>query len=171
MVPTETLAEFLPSDGFGVSMGGEVGLPPGLGCSPQLAGTIQNLLPVVALGGTQLPFHCAQPVFCIHGVSRMGEGRRMPSHELTTLIPWHLGHLHLQLGLGLLLSLLHGCQSLPNGLHCLSLHQEHLLHCHRGWWGRLPLLFLLLVLLLLLSTPVASAPVVGHLWKTFIHQH
>jgi hypothetical protein len=51
MVPTEILSEFLPSDGFGVSMGGEVGLPPGLGCSPQLAGTIQNLLPVVTLGG------------------------------------------------------------------------------------------------------------------------
>ena len=69
-------------------------------------------------------------------------------HELATLIPWHLGHLHLHLGLRLLLSLLHGRQSLPNSLHCLSLHQEHLLHCHRGWRGRLPLIFLLLVMLL-----------------------
>ena len=89
---------------------------------------LQNLLPVVTLGSAQFPFHCTQPVFCIHGVSRMGEGWRVPSHELTTLISWHLGHLHLQLGLGLLLSLLHGCQSLSNGLHCLGLHQEHLLH-------------------------------------------
>ena len=128
MVETEVVPEFLLGDGFRVSMGGEVGLPPGLGCSPQLAGTIQNLLSIVALGGAQFPLHCAQPVFCIHGVSRMGEGRRVPSHELATLIPWHLGHLHLQLGLGLLLSLLHGCQSLPNGLHCLSLHQEHLFY-------------------------------------------
>jgi hypothetical protein len=72
------------------------------------------------------------------------------------------------------LSLLHGCQSLPNSLHCLSLHQEHLLHCHRGWWGRLPpvlLGFLLLGTLLLLNTPVTSASVVRHLWKTFTHQH
>jgi hypothetical protein len=99
------------------------------------------------------------------------EGRRVPSHELATLIPWHLGHLHLQLGLGLLLSLLHGCQSLPNSLHCLSLHQEHLLHCHRGWRGRLPLMFLLLGTLLLLNTLVTSAFVVRHLWKTFTHQH
>jgi hypothetical protein len=34
MVPAETLYEFLPCDGFGVGMGGEVGLPLGLGCSP-----------------------------------------------------------------------------------------------------------------------------------------
>jgi hypothetical protein len=73
--------------------------------------------------------------------------------------------------LGLLLSLLHGCQSLPNSLHCLSLHQEHLLHCHRGWRGRLPLMFLLLGTLLLLNTLVTSAFVVRHLWKTFTHQH
>jgi hypothetical protein len=72
------------------------------------------------------------------------------------------------------LSLLHGCQSLPNSLHCLSLHQEHLLHCHQGWRGRLPpvlLGFLLLDTLLLLNTPVTSASVVRHLWKTFAHQH
>jgi hypothetical protein len=34
MVPAETLAELFPGDGFGVSMGSEVGLPPGLGYSP-----------------------------------------------------------------------------------------------------------------------------------------
>jgi hypothetical protein len=43
------------------------------------------------------------------------------------------------------------------------LHQEHLLHCHRGWRGRLPLMSLLLGTLLLLNTPVTSASVVRHL--------
>jgi hypothetical protein len=34
MVPVEVVSELLPGDGFNVSMGGEVVLPPGLGCSP-----------------------------------------------------------------------------------------------------------------------------------------
>jgi hypothetical protein len=40
MVATEVVSEFFPSDGFRVGMGGEVRLPPRLGCSPQLSGTI-----------------------------------------------------------------------------------------------------------------------------------
>jgi hypothetical protein len=34
MVPVEVVSELLPGDGFNVSMGGKVVLPPGLGCSP-----------------------------------------------------------------------------------------------------------------------------------------
>jgi hypothetical protein len=34
MVATEVVPELLPSDGFRVGMGGEVGLPPRLCCSP-----------------------------------------------------------------------------------------------------------------------------------------
>jgi hypothetical protein len=57
MVATEVIPELLPSDGFRVSMGGEVRLPLRLGCSPQLSGTIQHLLAVVALGSVQLTLH------------------------------------------------------------------------------------------------------------------
>jgi hypothetical protein len=57
MVATEVVPEFFPSDGFRVGMGGKVRLPPRLGCSPQLSGTIQHLLTIVALGSVQLMFH------------------------------------------------------------------------------------------------------------------
>jgi hypothetical protein len=50
MVATEVVSEFFPSDGFRVGMGGEVRLPSRLCCSPQLSGTIQHLLMIVALG-------------------------------------------------------------------------------------------------------------------------
>jgi hypothetical protein len=60
MVATEIVPEFLPGDGFRVSMGGEVRLPPRLCCSPQLQGTIQHLLTILALGGVQLTFHGTQ---------------------------------------------------------------------------------------------------------------
>jgi hypothetical protein len=42
MVLVEIVSEFLPGDGVGVDMGGEVRLPPRLGCSSQQTGTIQN---------------------------------------------------------------------------------------------------------------------------------
>jgi hypothetical protein len=58
------------------------------------------------------------------------------SHELCTLVSWHLWHLHLRLRLRLSFSLLHGYQSLPDCLHNLGIHEEHLLHLHWGWWWR-----------------------------------
>jgi hypothetical protein len=73
MVATEVIPELLPSDGFRVGMGGEVGLPPRLCCSPQMSGTIQHLLTIVALGSVQLMFHGAQPIFSVHGISRVGK--------------------------------------------------------------------------------------------------
>ena len=84
---------------------------------------IQNLLSIIALGGVQLPLHCTQPVFGIHGVCRVGKHRGMTSHELRMFVSWHLRHLHLWLRL-LLLHLLHGYQGLTNRLDCLSLHQK-----------------------------------------------
>jgi hypothetical protein len=57
MVATEVVPEFFPCDGFRVGMGGKVRLPPRLGCSPQLSGTVQLLLVIVALGSVQLTFH------------------------------------------------------------------------------------------------------------------
>jgi hypothetical protein len=54
-------------------MGGEVRLP--LGLSPYHTGTIQNLVTIVALGGVHLPLHCAQLIFGIHRVCRMGKDR------------------------------------------------------------------------------------------------
>jgi hypothetical protein len=39
MVATEVIPEILPSNGFRVGMGAEVGLPPRPCCSPQLSGT------------------------------------------------------------------------------------------------------------------------------------
>jgi hypothetical protein len=57
MVATEVVPEFFPSDGFRVSMGGEVRLPPRLGSSHQLSGTVQHLLTIIALGSVQLTFH------------------------------------------------------------------------------------------------------------------
>jgi hypothetical protein len=63
MVATEVVPELLPSNGFRVGMGGEVGLPPRLCCSPQLSGTIKHILPVVALGSVQLTLHGTQPIF------------------------------------------------------------------------------------------------------------
>jgi hypothetical protein len=49
MVATEVVPEFFPGDGFRVGMGGEVRLPPRLCCSPQLSGTVQHLLTIIAL--------------------------------------------------------------------------------------------------------------------------
>jgi hypothetical protein len=127
MVLTKTTSKLFSGDGVRVGMGGEIRLPPGLSCSSQQTGTIQNFLPVVTLSGMQLPLHCAQPVFSIHGVRRMSKRRGMTSHELSTLVPGHLRHLRLGWWL-----LLNGGQSLTDGLNCLSLHHEHLLDRHRG---------------------------------------
>jgi hypothetical protein len=117
MVLTEAISEFFLGDGVGVGMGGEIRLPPGLGCSSQQMGTIQNFLPVITLSGMQLPLHSAQPVFSIHGVRRMSEHWGMTSHEFGTLVPGHL-----RLRWWLLLLLLNGGQSLTDGLNRLSLH-------------------------------------------------
>jgi hypothetical protein len=57
MVAMEVVPEFFPSDSFRVGMGGEVRLPPRLGCSPQLSGTVQHLLTIVKLGSVQLTLH------------------------------------------------------------------------------------------------------------------
>jgi hypothetical protein len=48
MVLTEAISEFFLGDGVGIGMGGEIRLPPRLGCSSQQTGTIKNFLPVVA---------------------------------------------------------------------------------------------------------------------------
>jgi hypothetical protein len=80
MILTKIISEFLPSDSVGVGVGGEVGLPPKLGYSSQQTGTIQNFLPVVTLSGVQLPLYGTQPIFNIHGVSRVSEHWGMTSH-------------------------------------------------------------------------------------------
>jgi hypothetical protein len=158
MILTKIISEFLPGDGVGVGVGGEVGFPPRLGCSPKQMRTIQHFLSVVKLSGVQLPLHGTQPIFSIHGVSRVSEHRRMTSHEFSTLVSRHLSHLRMRWGLMLLL---HSGQSLTNSLDCLSLHQEHLLYCHRGWgWQLLLGCLILRCWLLLLSTPSSSTPVV-----------
>src|SRR5688572_17891518 len=151
MVLTKATSELFPCDGVGVGMGGEIRLPPRLGCSSQQTGTIHNFLPVITLSGMQLSLHSAQPVFSIHGVRRMSKRWGMTSHEFSTLVP---GHLRLRWWL-LLLLLLNSGQSLTNGLNCLSLHQKHLLDGHRGQGQQLLLLGYLILLscLLLLSTP------------------
>jgi hypothetical protein len=73
MVATKVIPKFFPSDGFRVGMGGEVRLPPRLGYSPQLSRTVQHLLTIVALGSVQLTLHGTQPIFGVHGISRMGK--------------------------------------------------------------------------------------------------
>jgi hypothetical protein len=152
MTLTKIISEFLSSDGVGVGVGGEVRL----GCSPQQTGTIQHFLSVVTLSDVQLPLHGTQSIFSIHGVSRVSEHWGMTSHEFSTLVSRHL-----RLRWGLMLLLLHSCQSLTDGLDCLSLHQEHLLYRHRGWrWQLLLRCLILRCCLLLLSTPSSSAPVV-----------
>jgi hypothetical protein len=120
MVLTEIVSEFLLGDNVGVGMDGEKGLPPRLSCSSQQTGSIQNLFPVIALSGVQLPLHSAQPIFSIHGVRRVSERWGMTSHEFSTLVPRHLRHLRLRWWL--LLLLLNDGQSLTDGLNCLSLH-------------------------------------------------
>jgi hypothetical protein len=112
MVATEVVPEFFPSDGFRVGMGGEVRLPPRLGCSPQLSGTVQHLLTIVTLGSVQFMLHSTQPIFGVHGISRVGKDSGMASHEFCPLISGHLRHLNLHLRLRrwwLLLHLLHCC--------------------------------------------------------------
>jgi hypothetical protein len=157
MVLTEATSEFFPGDGVGVGIGGEVRLPPRLGCSSQQTGTIQNFLPVITLSGMQLPLHSAQLVLSIHGVKRVSERWGMTSHEFSTLVSRHLRHLRLRWWL----LLLNGGQGLTDGLNCLSLHHEHLLDGHRGRGWQLLLLGCLILrcCLLLLSTPSSSAPV------------
>jgi hypothetical protein len=159
MVLMEDNSEFFPGNGVRVGVGGKVKLPPRLGCSSQQTGTIQNFLLVITLSGVQLPLHNTQPIFSIHGVRRMSKRWGMTSHEFSTLVPGHLGHLRLRWWL--LLLLLNGGQSLTDGLNCLSLHQEHLLDRHRGREWQLLLLGCLILwcCLLLLSTPSSSAPV------------
>jgi hypothetical protein len=127
MTSMKVISEFFPSNGFGVGVGGEIGLPPRLSCSPQQTETIHNFFPVIALSGVQLTLHGTQPFFGIDGVSRVSKHKGMTSHELRTLISRHLRHLHLRQRLRLLLNLLHSCQGLPNCLNCLGLHEEHLL--------------------------------------------
>jgi hypothetical protein len=80
MVAIEVVPEFFPSDDFRVGMGGEVRLPPRLCCSPQLSGTIQHFLRIVALGSVQLMFHGTQPIFGVHGISRVGKDWGMAPH-------------------------------------------------------------------------------------------
>jgi hypothetical protein len=96
MVLTEVISEFFSGDSVRVGMGGEIGLPPRLGCSSQQTGTIKNFLPVVALSGVQLPLHSAQPIFSIHGVKRVSEHWGMTSDEFSTLVSGHLRHLRLR---------------------------------------------------------------------------
>jgi hypothetical protein len=103
MILTEIVSEFLSSDSVGVGVGGEVGLPPRLSCSPQQTETIQNFLSVVALSDVTLPLHGTQPIFSIHGVSRVSEHWGMTSHEFSMLVSGHLRHLGLWWGLMLLL--------------------------------------------------------------------
>jgi hypothetical protein len=112
MVATKVVPELLPNNGFRVGMGGEVRLPPRLGCSPQLSGTIQHLLTIVALSSMQLTLHGTQPIFHVHGISRVGKDRGMAPHELCPLVSGHLRHLNLHWRLRwgwLLLHLLHRC--------------------------------------------------------------
>jgi hypothetical protein len=66
-------------------MGGEVRLPPRLCYSPQLLGTIQHLLTIVALGSVQLTFHGTQPIFSVHGINGMGKDRGWPLMNSTRL--------------------------------------------------------------------------------------
>jgi hypothetical protein len=75
MTSTEVIFELFPSNGFGVGVGGELGLPPGLSCSPQQKGTIQNLFSIIALSGVQLLLHGTKLILDIHGVSRVSEHR------------------------------------------------------------------------------------------------
>jgi hypothetical protein len=112
MVATEIIPKLLPSDGFRVGMGGEVRLPQRLCCSPQLSRSIEHLLAVVALGSVQLTLHGMQPIFGVHGISRVGKDWGMAPHELCPLVSGHLWHLDLHWRLRrwwLLLHLQHGC--------------------------------------------------------------
>jgi hypothetical protein len=99
MVAVEVVPEFLLGDGLRVGMGGEVRLQSRLYCSPQLSGTIQHLLTIVALGSVQLTFHGTQPIFGVHGFSRMGKDWGMAPHEFCPLVSGHLWHLDLHLRL------------------------------------------------------------------------
>jgi hypothetical protein len=67
MVLEEIISEFLSGNSVGVDMGGEIGLPPRLGCSSQQTGTIQNFLLIITLSGVQISLHSTQPIFSIHG--------------------------------------------------------------------------------------------------------
>jgi hypothetical protein len=168
MVATEVAPEFLLGDGFRVGMSGEVRLPPRLCCYPQLSETIQHLLMLVTLSSVQLTFHGTQPIFGVHGISRMGKDRGMAPHEFCPLVSRHLRHLNLHLRLRwgwLLLHLLHCCKGLTNCLDCLSLPHEHLLNCHQGWRWQLLVLGCIFLgcMLFRLSTPCTSAPVLRHL--------
>jgi hypothetical protein len=60
-------------------------------CSPQLSGTIQHLLTIVALGSVQLTLHDTQPIFRVHGISKVGKNRGMAPHELYLLVSGHCG--------------------------------------------------------------------------------
>jgi hypothetical protein len=73
MILTKVISEFFLGDGVGVGMGGEIGLSPGLSCSSQQTGTIQNFLPIITLSDVQFPLHGAQPILNIHGVRRVSK--------------------------------------------------------------------------------------------------
>jgi hypothetical protein len=47
----------------------------------------------------QLTLHSTQPIFSVHGISRMSKDRGMAPHEFCSLVSGHLRHLNLHLRL------------------------------------------------------------------------
>jgi hypothetical protein len=53
------------------------------------------LLMIVALSSVQLTLHDTQPIFGVHGISRVGKDRGMAPNEFCPLVSGHLRHLDL----------------------------------------------------------------------------
>jgi hypothetical protein len=97
MVLTEIVSKFLPGDGVGVGMGGEVGLPPRLSCYTELSPCRRT-----ERCATPTPWYATNLQHPWGQKSEQTLG--MTSHEFSTLVSGRLRHLRLRWGLMLLLN-------------------------------------------------------------------
>jgi hypothetical protein len=153
MIVSELNRKFRPCDSINNIVGGSVRIPPISSRTSQMARSIEELLPVKALGSNQHLLHRLQPIIRVQRVWRAGERRWLMAHELLVLAPgWNwwwrwwkwcllllrpplLAHL-LSLLVHLLAFLSHLRMHICHGVSHL-LHYSHL-GCNygisSGWW-------------------------------------
>jgi hypothetical protein len=149
MVVSELSRKFHPCDSISSIMGSSVRIPPISSRTSQTTRSIENLLPVGALGNNQHLLHRLQPIISVQRIWRAGERRWLVAHELSMLVPgwnwwwwwqWCLLLLRPSLlvhFLPLLVFLLHLCMHICYDVSHL-LHYLHLgCNCgiSSGWWG------------------------------------
>jgi hypothetical protein len=138
---TEVLLKFLPSYGVCVGVCCSEDIPPVGRDAFKPSRSVQDLLPVIALGNVQFLSDDLKPVIGIQGINRMRESRRMVAHEILMLVS-SLGCILLLmlvlLVLLVLLILLNLLYRSSESLQKLHLRCDELLHVGIWWrWWQL----------------------------------